>query len=146
MTATDQNGRDPEFAGWAAARRPTLVRGAFLLCGDWATAEDLVQEALVKVYLAWPKVVVRSPDAYARQVVLNAYLDLRRRPWRRRERSSELVPDQPAGTGAGTEEVAALQAALRDSRRGNGRPSCCGTGSGCPSRRPRGSWAAPRAR
>ena len=105
--------REDEFTAWAAARRPTLLRGAFLLCGDWPTAEDLVQDALVKVYVAWPRAVVRSPDAYARQVLLNTYLDLRRRPWRRRERLSGDLPERAASPGPAIDEVDALQTALR---------------------------------
>ena len=105
--------REDEFTAWAAARRSILLRGAFLLCGDWATAEDLVQDALMKVYVAWPRAVVRSPDAYARQVVLNTYLDLRRRPWRRRERTIGDLPEQAAPLGPAHAEIDALQSALR---------------------------------
>ncbi len=32
-----------------------LRRTAYLLCGDWARADDAVQNALIKVYLRWHK-------------------------------------------------------------------------------------------
>jgi len=113
MTLDSGSDRDDQFSAWAAARRASLLRGAFLLCGEWSTAEDLVQEALVKVYVAWPRDVVRSPDAYARRVVLNAYLDLRRRPWRRREQSTERLPERAIPPGLEAAEIDALQVALR---------------------------------
>jgi DNA-directed RNA polymerase specialized sigma24 family protein len=43
-----------EFVAFAAARRRYLRRTAYLGCGDWHLAEDLVQTALVKLYAAWP--------------------------------------------------------------------------------------------
>lgn len=79
-----------EFVG---SRRRKLLRTAFLFTGEWHQAEDLVQIALAKLYLAWPKVQRRGEvDAYARRTLLNAYLDERRRPWRR-EQSTDPVPD-----------------------------------------------------
>jgi RNA polymerase sigma-70 factor (sigma-E family) len=68
-------------------------RTAFLLCGDWHQADDLVSIALVKLLRHWRRVsVMEQPDAYMRRVLLRAWLDERRRPWRR-ERPTETVPD-----------------------------------------------------
>jgi RNA polymerase sigma-70 factor (sigma-E family) len=81
------------FRAFALSRRPTLRRSAFLLCGDWHQADDLVQSALVKLYVAWTR--VRSdgpPDAYLHRILVRCYLDERRRPWRR-ESPVELVDD-----------------------------------------------------
>ncbi|MEV0630158.1 sigma factor [Nonomuraea wenchangensis] len=47
-------GRDP--------RSPRLLRTAYLLCRDWAQAEDLLQTALVRVWRAWGR-VGEHPDA-----------------------------------------------------------------------------------
>jgi RNA polymerase sigma-70 factor (sigma-E family) len=72
------------FRAFAVTRRPALRRTAFLLCGDWHQADDLVQTALVKLYVAWPR--VRSdgpPDGYAQRILVRCFLDERRRPWRR---------------------------------------------------------------
>jgi RNA polymerase sigma-70 factor (sigma-E family) len=90
---------DQEFRGWALASRGGLRRTAFLLSGDWFLADDLVQDALIRIYGVWPR-LERSGDvgAYARRVVLNLYLDYRRRPWRR-ERPTDQMPDHPMQEG-----------------------------------------------
>ena len=71
-------------------------RTAFLLCGDWHQADDLVSIALVKLLRHWRRVsVMEQPDAYVRRVLLRSWLDERRRPWRR-EHPTAAVPDHPA--------------------------------------------------
>ncbi|MEV6826429.1 SigE family RNA polymerase sigma factor [Amycolatopsis sp. NPDC051102] len=88
---------DAGFREFAAARALALRRTAYLLCGDWHLAEDLVQLTLIKLYRVWPKITRRGPvDNYARQVLLRCWLDEARRPWRRRERRDGVVPDQPS--------------------------------------------------
>ncbi|MFJ7218271.1 SigE family RNA polymerase sigma factor [Amycolatopsis sp. NPDC098790] len=88
---------DADFREFARARAFVLRRTAYLLCGDWHLAEDLVQNALLKLYRVWPKITRRGPvDNYARQVLLRCWLDESRRPWRRRERRDGVVPDQPS--------------------------------------------------
>jgi len=68
-----------EFTEFAQAAAPQLRRTAHLLCGDWHRAEDLTQIALEKVYVAWRRVErTDNPQAYAKRVMLNAYLDRRR--------------------------------------------------------------------
>jgi RNA polymerase sigma-70 factor (sigma-E family) len=90
---------DADFREFARARALALRRTAYLLCGDWHLAEDLVQNALVKLYRVWPKITRRGPvDNYARQVLLRCWLDERRRPWRHRERRDGVVPEQPSST------------------------------------------------
>ncbi len=76
--------RDAEFAEYVAARRPQLRRTAYLICGDSHRAEDLVQTALVKLYVAWPRVRRGgNVDAFTRRIIVNAHIDETRRPWRR---------------------------------------------------------------
>lgn len=75
----DDEGRD-SFTAWAAARRPALVRGAFLLTDDQGRAEDLVQQALMKVAMRWGRLQTGNPDAYARTVIYRDYVSW----WRRR--------------------------------------------------------------
>jgi len=82
------------FRSWAAGRMPQLRRAAYLLCGDWSTADDLVQDTLVSVFTRWPRIVRRgSPDAYAQKVLVSRFVDAKRRPWRR-EIPSDAVPDR----------------------------------------------------
>jgi RNA polymerase sigma-70 factor (sigma-E family) len=104
--------RDREFSEYVLTRRSRLVGTAYLLCGDRHTAEDLVQTALAKLYVAWPR-IHRSggPDAYARRILVNAGIDASRRPWRR-EHSAAEVPEVPAAAGFGTEERDELVAVL----------------------------------
>lgn len=88
--------QDVDFAEYVAARRPHLYRSAWMLCGDPCLAEDLVQEALTKLYVAWPRVSrVGNMDAYVRRVLVNGHIDNTRRPWRR-ERSTAQPPETAA--------------------------------------------------
>ena len=82
-----RDGRDDEFIAFTAAHRHDLLRTATLLCaGDAATAEDLVQTTLTRLYLSWEKVrAARSGLAYARASLTNAFIDEMRRAHRRRE-------------------------------------------------------------
>jgi RNA polymerase sigma-70 factor (sigma-E family) len=69
----------PDFRQFAVARTRQLFRIAFLMCGDWHDAEDLVQTTLAKLFVAWNRVQRRdSMDSYARTVMLNAFLSQRR--------------------------------------------------------------------
>src|SRR5882724_9033448 len=94
---------DVGFREFARARTLALRRTAYLLCGDWHLAEDLVQTALIKLYRAWSRVKdSQGVDKYMRQVLLRCWLDEQRRPWRRKERRDGLVPemehfDRPTG-------------------------------------------------
>ncbi|MFJ9315544.1 SigE family RNA polymerase sigma factor [Pimelobacter simplex] len=85
---------DDDFAEWMGARQAALQRTAYLLAGDHHTAEDLVATTLAKVYLAWDRIDRREAvDAYARRILLNENNSLWRRAWRRREVTSDEVPD-----------------------------------------------------
>ena len=104
--------RDTEFTAYVAARRAHLRRTAYLLCGDWHKAEDLVQTALAKLYVAWPRLRREgSPEAYARKILVRSHVDETRRPWRRESSSSQL-PESATAEGLPMEEREALLAAL----------------------------------
>lgn len=103
--------RDADFGEYVAQRRAHLYRSAWLLCGDAHRAEDLVQEVLTKLYVAWPRVAAAdSVDAYVRRMLVNGHIDEGRRPWRR-ERPTAEPPDR-AGRPL-PEEDEDLWAALR---------------------------------
>ena len=78
---------EEELEEFVQGRYLALRRTAYLLCGDWHRAEDLVQGTLVKVVVAARRRRVESLDAYSRQVLLRLFLDENRRLWRRREKS-----------------------------------------------------------
>jgi RNA polymerase sigma-70 factor (sigma-E family) len=69
-----------EFTQFAAAVSPRLRRAAFLLCGDWHTAEDLTQTALAKVFVSWRKIARHDAAyTYATRTLVNTYLADKRR-------------------------------------------------------------------
>jgi RNA polymerase sigma-70 factor (sigma-E family) len=85
------------YREFVSVRRRGLLRTAYLLTGDWHAAEDLVQETLTKLYLSWRRVRSREDaPSYARRIMLNAYVDSTRRPWRR-EHAVAVVPDRVGG-------------------------------------------------
>ena len=106
---------EAEFAAFVAARRPHLRRVAYALCGDWHQAEDLVQTALAKLYVAWPKIhTAGAEEAYARRIIVRAGIDESRRPWRRERSGLEAVEhDRPAPPGGSVEDRSELVAALQ---------------------------------
>lgn len=106
---------DAAYVAFVEARQGVLRRIAYAVCRDDARAEDVLQEALVKLYLAWPRVVgTGREEAYARRIIVNADLDQRRRPWHRRRSSVPVeLLETPTRTGAGTEDRLELLAELR---------------------------------
>ncbi|QFG68871.1 SigE family RNA polymerase sigma factor [Ornithinimicrobium pratense] len=60
---------DAEFAEFVRARQHPLIRAARLYCGDHHAAEDLVQDALIKLASRWESVREGSPDAYVRRIL-----------------------------------------------------------------------------
>ncbi len=99
-----RSSRDAEFSAYLEARRPALLRTAYLLTGgDVHTAEDVLQTALAKLYLSWDKVHEReSLDAYVRRILTNETTSLWRRAWRRREVTQETLPERRAGAHTDT--------------------------------------------
>lgn len=70
-----------EFSNFVAIRRDWLRRTAYLICGDWSGADDVVQDALIRMYGAWRRIRRRDdPSAYARRVMVNAAIERSRRP------------------------------------------------------------------
>ncbi|MFG2064090.1 SigE family RNA polymerase sigma factor [Micromonospora sp. NPDC048871] len=103
--------RDTAFAEYFAARSNAMRSTAYLLCGDWHRAEDLVQTAFTRLYLAWHRVSRHEVlDAYLRQIIVRAFLDERRRGWWRREQVDGAHPERPAPTEAPENRLVLLQA------------------------------------
>jgi RNA polymerase sigma-70 factor (sigma-E family) len=92
------------FAQFVEARERALQRTAYLLTGDWALAEDLVQTALARAWPRWER-ITRSddPEIYVRKVLVNTWTTWSRRRWRG-EKPSAAVPDT-AAAGDVAEEV-----------------------------------------
>ena len=77
---------DEELHAFVSGRYVHLRRTAYLLCGDWHRAEDLVQTALARVVEATRRRRIDNLDAYSRTALTRVFLDDSRRLWRRRER------------------------------------------------------------
>jgi len=83
-----------EFREFVQGRSAAHLRTAYLLTGDWAAAEDLLQTTMGKVYLAWRRISNReNVDAYVRRVMVNTYSSWWRRAWRG-ERPTAVLPDR----------------------------------------------------
>ncbi len=68
-----------QYHEFASARAGQLFRIAYLMCGDWHEAQDLVQTCLAKLYASWHRIQnSESVDAYARKALLRTYLSHRR--------------------------------------------------------------------
>jgi RNA polymerase sigma-70 factor (sigma-E family) len=86
--------REAAYVEFVAARQAHFRRIAYALCGDWAQADDLLQVALVKLYVAWPRVKRDGrEEAYVRKILVRANIDEARRPWHR-EHPVETLPDR----------------------------------------------------
>jgi RNA polymerase sigma-70 factor (sigma-E family) len=84
VTPQPSSRRDEEFIDYVAARQVHLRRMAYLVCGDWHRADDLLQTALTKLYGAWPRLRRDGrQDAYVRRIIVRSDIDELRRPWRR---------------------------------------------------------------
>jgi RNA polymerase sigma-70 factor (sigma-E family) len=92
------SGDEAEFRAFVAARQQALLRTAYLLTGDRALAEDLVQTALTKTYLAWGRIRDKSAaEAYARAALVTTSTTWWRRRWHG-ERPTERLPDRPSAS------------------------------------------------
>jgi RNA polymerase sigma-70 factor (sigma-E family) len=106
--------RDQAFAEYFAARSGAMRGTAYLLCGDWHRAEDLVQAAFTKLYLHWHRVQRHEAlDPYVRRVLVRTYIDDRRRGWWRRE-FPQAAPVDRAAVEAPADDRLMLIRALAD--------------------------------
>lgn len=119
---TSGDTQEVAFAEFVAGAQPSLMRTAVLLTGNWHTAEDLVQSALVRVYQHWGRSASwESPTAYARRVLVNLSVTWRRRMWRAEVPHASpgvnaLGPDVADGVVSQRELALALAALPRHQR------------------------------
>lgn len=102
------------YSDFVTARSGRLFGTAYLVIGDYQLAQDLLQDALVRTYVAWPR--LRDPgnaEAYTRRTIITTAIS-----WRRRRSFHERVtgdlpedraPDEIAGIGARDELWQALR-------------------------------------
>ena len=100
------------------AASSSLTRTAWLLTGDADLAAELVQEALVKTYLAWRRVRHGEASAYARRVLVNLNIDRwRRRPATPSEDLDRAVPSNAEEVIDDRDEVVRMLATLPPQQR-----------------------------
>lgn len=96
--------RDQAFAAFVAARSGSLLRCAYLLTGEHAQAEDLLQATLIKVYLSWHRVRDHGAvEGYTRTVMTRTHISWWRRP-ARRESASANLPETAVGPVSSIDE------------------------------------------
>lgn len=108
--------RDDDFVAFVDARSAALLRTARLLtAGDQHAAEDLVQTALEKAYVAWPRIQRKgAEEAYVRSIMTRSAIDRTRQRTRRGEVVTDEVPEllvDPVGP-EDRDQVLALLGAL----------------------------------
>ena len=118
MNRTGKAERDAAFTAFVEQATPSLLRNAWLLTGNHDAAHDLVQAALVRTYVAWPRVRPETALAYARRVLVNERTDR----WRRHgaELTVATPPESASTAGSPTEDrdvVVRLLATLPDQQR-----------------------------
>lgn len=106
--------RDREFGEFAAGRSARLQSFAYLCCGDWHRAEDAVQRALLKLYLAWHRVEPGGHDGYVRRIIVNTLIDDGRLSWFRRVGLTAEPPETPPLIPKGPEDRLVLTDALME--------------------------------
>ncbi|MGA5554704.1 SigE family RNA polymerase sigma factor [Streptomyces lavendulocolor] len=102
----------PSFSSYVRARGPVLLRTARSLTANPSDAEDLLQTALAKTYVAWGGIEDhRALDGYVRRALLNT----RTSQWRKRkvdEFACDELPEPPGLPGPDPAEQQALRDAM----------------------------------
>ncbi|MCZ7417556.1 MULTISPECIES: SigE family RNA polymerase sigma factor [unclassified Streptomyces] len=102
----------PSFTSYVRQRGPVLLRTARSLTADPCDAEDLLQTALTKTYLAWERIEDhRALDGYVRRALINT----RTSQWRKRrvdEFTCEELPEPEPRPGPDPAEQQAMRDAM----------------------------------
>jgi RNA polymerase sigma-70 factor (sigma-E family) len=104
---------EEEYVEYVRARIPALRRIAYALCGDWHRADDLVQQAITKLYVHWEKArTATNLHKYSHTLLVRVFLDERRLAWARVRLFGSLPEPPPLDAPGGIEEREILRAAL----------------------------------
>jgi RNA polymerase sigma-70 factor (sigma-E family) len=97
----------PSFSSYMKARQPVLLRTARSLTANPSDAEDLLQTALTKTYVAWERIEDhRALDGYVRRALLNT----RTSQWRKRKVDEFVCDELPEPEDAHAGDPAEQQA------------------------------------
>jgi RNA polymerase sigma-70 factor (sigma-E family) len=99
---------EDEFRGYVVANMDRLRRGAYAVCQDWHTADDLVAVTFGRLYRHWARASgADNLDGYVWKMLIRVWLDERKRRWRREEVLDE-APDGPSVDVIGSAERLSL--------------------------------------
>ena len=100
------------FEDYVTKHGAALQRYAFVLTGQGADAEDLVQTALVKAYRRWRRIgTMTAPHAYVRRIVTHCFMDQRRH--RNTVRSADELVDIADPAADHADQLADLEGIVR---------------------------------
>ena len=140
--------RHDDFVEFASSSHERMRRTAHPLCGDWHRAADITQEALIRIYLAWPHIERKDCLArYARRAVMSVVIDQARKL-----SSTELPALAVEATSSAHDPAGEVTDRLSLVQRWSGCPSgnepawCCATSRTCRSPRSRPSSVSPPGR
>lgn len=106
----------PDFEVWFRANAGELLRYALFVAPDRAKAEDIAQDAAVKVFKAWASEDLReriiTSAAYVRRIVENCFLDYRKVRSRANEREEGHEGEEAGGVEPAVESDLDVRAAL----------------------------------
>ncbi|MEU7822553.1 SigE family RNA polymerase sigma factor [Catellatospora sp. NPDC049133] len=104
--------QEREYVAYVTARLPALRRIAAQLAGDPHRGDDLVQQAITRLYVKWRQAgQARNLDAYLHTILVRTFLDDRRLAWSRVSLSSDAGSEQVAAA-ADVDTRMVLQVAL----------------------------------
>lgn len=113
MTQGGRRPADDALVALAQDRWHALTGYAYLLTGDRAAAEDLVQEAFVRTFARGRSVGQTTVEGYVRRAILTIYIDGFRRRGRWRDRLHLVAsPESVDGPEAGQADAAEVRDAL----------------------------------
>jgi RNA polymerase sigma-70 factor (sigma-E family) len=78
------------------------LQTSYLICRDWALAEDLLQTALAKAWRSWRR-IEKDPDTYVYRILVNTNASWTRRRWR-----GEIPTEEPPEAGLATDLASGL--------------------------------------
>jgi RNA polymerase sigma-70 factor (sigma-E family) len=103
---------EDEYIEYVRGRIPALRRVAYALCGDEHRADDVVQQAITRLYVHWERArTATNLHKYTHTLLVRVFLDERRLSWAR-VRLFGSLPEPPPLEPEGIEDRQVLRAAL----------------------------------
>jgi RNA polymerase sigma-70 factor (ECF subfamily) len=101
------------FGAFFGEHYERLGRAMYLLTGDIGEAEDLAQDAMVRIYERWDRVgSMDSPEGYLYRTAMNLYRSRVRRAAVRLRRGPAAAPEDPLGASEDRDDIGRLLRSL----------------------------------